>query len=156
MSSDDLYKNIGFAVVVIFFIYIVYRVIKFQNNVLEGFRIVSKDKNGNVITETNANYATRMKEIDNALKNKQELYRVDLNITSNKKIYDSILYSQYNNVIYNMTSMMVEKSQAISLNPGSSESLQVMNTVNAMKEYAKSLEYVSEFVEDMAKTNKAT
>jgi hypothetical protein len=155
MSSDDLYKNIGFVVVVIVFAYIVHRVIKFQNNVVEGMRTkedIDKDKEAaNTLKENKAERDDNMKEVREDMKTQEKNYRSYMDLKKNKKLYDDVLVSQYNNLNYVITNMVLGNSQAITTNPSSTESIGLMVTTNAMREYVKTIEFVSDFLDTTVK-----
>ena len=161
MSSDDLYKNIGFVVVVIVFAYIVYRVIKFQNNVVEGLGMrgdrdtssppAKPAKPAKTLSENKEGRDDTMKAAREAMKEQEKNYKSYMDLKKNKKLYDDILVGQYNNLNYAITQSVLAYSQKITADPISEESIGIMNVTNAMREYAKTIEFASDFLDDMDK-----
>jgi hypothetical protein len=157
MNSDALYKNIGFVAVVVLFLYIVNKVVKLQNNAIEGF--ANKPAEGSSSSTNNKQTAddveTAQKEKLNTLKDKESKSSATLDIKKNKQLYYDILFSHYNNTHYDMTNMILANAVKITQAPDSVESQQMMTKLNTMKEYAATLEHMTNFFDDVTK-NKQT
>ena len=160
MNSDALYKNIGFVAVVVLFFYIVNKVVKLQNNAIEGF--ANKSAGGSSSSssstenkQTADDVETAQKEKLNTLKDKEIKSSATLDIKKNKQLYYDILFSHYNNTHYDMTNMILENAVKITQTPDSVESQQIMTKLNTMKEYAATLEHMTNFFDDVTK-NKQT
>lgn len=159
MNSDALYKNIGFVAVVVLFFYIVNKVVKLQNNAIEGFANKSAGGSSSSSSTENKQTAddveTAQKEKLNTLKDKEIKSSATLDIKKNKQLYYDILFSHYNNTHYDMTNMILENAVKITQAPDSVESQQIMTKLNTMKEYAATLEHMTNFFDDVTK-NKQT
>ena len=160
MNSDALYKNIGFVAVVVLFFYIVNKVVKLQNNAIEGF--ANKSAGGSSSSssstenkQTADDVETAQKEKLNTLKDKEIKSSATLDIKKNKQLYYDILFSHYNNTHYDMTNMILANAVKITQTPDSVESQQIMTKLNTMKEYAATLEHMTNFFDDVTKNKQS-
>ena len=113
MKSDIIYNFIGCVVVVIFFIYIVSKMMKLQINVMEKFTNITDGKDAPVSSFNQPadikTIITNLKLSENNIKN-----AIDLSTNEKKENYKDVLFHSYNIVNYNLIQLIVNSSADIS------------------------------------------
>jgi len=130
MESDDIYKYIGFFVLVFFLIYIVLRTMKFHfkivngfRNTMEGFTSTDKDK------------------VSDAIKSNTNKVSDSLLITKYLKAYEDTILELDTNINVYILSQVLQNAESISADPGSDESQKIITKINNTKMFIDSLNH---------------
>lgn len=130
MESDDIYKYIGFFVLVFFLIYIVLRTMKFHfkivngfRNTIEGFTSTDKDK------------------VSDAIKSNTNKVSDSLLITKYLKAYEDTILELDTNINVYILSQVLQNAESISADPGSDESQKIITKINNTKMFIDSLNH---------------
>jgi hypothetical protein len=126
MSSDTIYKSIGFFVAILAFIYIVTNVIKFQTKIIEGNMTISEEAAAENKPMTDEEKAKADASKDQEKRDKQIASAVDststrrkelveiLNTSKYKENYDDILYNVYKSIQLKIIDEIVVNANDIS------------------------------------------
>jgi hypothetical protein len=130
MESDDIYKYIGFFVLVFFLIYIVLRTMKFHfkivngfRNTMEGFTSTDKDK------------------VSDAIKSNTNKVSDSLLITKYLKAYEDTILELDTNINVYILSQVLQNAESISADPGSDASQKIITKINNTKMFIDSLNH---------------
>ena len=161
MSSDTIYKSIGFFVAILAFIYIVTNVIKFQTKIIEGNTIREETAAENKpMTEAEKAKADASKDqekrdkeiasaVDKTSTRRKELVEI-LNTSKYKENYDDILYNLYKSIQMKIIKEIVRYSDSISIPDGhSGEGLDNMVRINTMNTFLTTLNSASDILSKM-------
>ena len=154
MNSDEIYKFIGYAVVVIILIYVISKAFSLNVRLIEGMTTgsdsgtsTSKSKAGNADT-------IDQKEIENEIKllqTKEDTLRDYFNVNkTTKPNYSALVDHLYNITNYRMLKLIIENSENINNKPDDTATLAAIKKINEMKEFMETLTFSYKTVEGLS------
>jgi len=161
MSSDTIYKSIGFFVAILAFIYIVTNVIKFQTKIIEGNTLREETAAENKpMTEAEKAKADASKDqekrdkdiasaVDSTSTRRKELVEI-LNTSKYKENYDDILYNVYKSIQLKLIDEIVVNANDISYpRANDSAGFKAMENCNTMNTFLTTLNSASDILGKM-------
>ena len=149
MESDEVYKFIGYAVAVIFFIYLISKAFSLNVRVIESMTTIS-DNNSEIKTSgketgNNEQMIQKMEDDNNNLKK---------SLIDNKNVYKDILSAAYNKQLYSLIDLSVKigiNQNNYKMDVASDQaSIEAFKNIKAMKDYLDILEFSYEQVNDLS------
>ena len=129
MESDEIYKYLGFFIVVVFFIYIVMKTMTFQFNVLEG------------MTSGTSTGETDKDKVPEAIKSNTTRMEDALLIDKYTKAYEDTIIDLDANVDMYILSQLLINAEKISADPGSDENQKLITKINSAKIFKDALNH---------------
>jgi hypothetical protein len=126
MNSDNIYKYLGLAVVVVFALYIVLKSMKFQANVIEGMASAAAG-------------TTSTDNLPSAVKSNTDTIEDALTITKYRRSYEDTLINLETSAGVSMLSAISKNAETISKDPTSVASQKIITTINNLKAFKDSL-----------------
>ena len=128
MESEDIYKYIGFFIVVLFLIYIVIRTLKFQFMAVEG-----------MTSGITSGTATDKDKIPEAIKSNTTRIEDSLLLDKYTKAYEDTIIDLDANVDMYLLEQVLQNAEKISSDPGSEENQKLISKLNNVKSFKESL-----------------
>ena len=152
MESDEFYKFIGYAVAVIFFIYLISKAFCLNVRVIEGMTSINDNKtdikyykDSGKETGNNQQMVQKMEDDNNIVKK---------SLIDQKNEYKDILSAAYNNQLYSLIelSAQIGKKQDNSKAVGAQDqaSIDAFKNLKVMKDYLDILEFSYDQVNDIS------
>lgn len=148
MHPEEAYKSIGYAIVVLFVIYVAARSLQFQTSVIiEGLEQKQKKSSAQIDAENE-----RTEKQVKSLRSKNDNSADDIERTRERmKLDESELSDEYKrrfDMMFDTTNLafvqyVLDNADTIISNPLSSSSLGVMGTINTVKMFLENLSYVT-------------
>jgi len=132
MESEDIYKYIGFAIVVLFLIYIVIRTLKFQFMAIEG--MTSGTTSGTTTGNT-----TDKDKVPEAIKSNTTRVEDGLLIDKYTKAYEDTIIDLDANADMFILEQVLQNAEKISSDPGSEENQKLISKLNNVKSFKDTL-----------------
>ena len=124
MESEDIYKYVGFTIIVIFLIYIVIKTLKFQFSTVEGMTTnTDKDK------------------VSEAIKSNTTKIEDGLLIDKYTKAYEDTIIDLDANVDMYILEKVLQSAEQLSTDPGSEENQQIIIKLNNLKSFKDTLNH---------------
>ena len=155
MESDEIYKFIGYAVAVIFFIYLISKALTLNVRVIEGLTITS-DKSGSGGSSSslsNANQDIIIEEIKLLQKKEDDLkeaFKVD---STNKSNYGTLLDSLYTITNYRLLKLIIDNSENINNKPDDAITMAAIKKINDLKEFMDTLSFSYKTIDNLAENH---
>lgn len=130
MEADDIYKYLGFFLVVIFLIYIVIKTMKFQMQAFEGFT-----------SSTGTGNSTDKDKVPEAIKNNTTKVEDGLLIDKYTKAYEDTIIDLDSNIDMFILQEILQNAESISADPGSVVSQQIITKINNAKTFTDTLNH---------------
>lgn len=128
MESEDIYKYIGFFIVVLFLIYIVIRTLKFQFMAVEG-----------MTSGITSGTTTDKDKIPEAIKSNTTRIEDSLLLDKYTKAYEDTIIDLDANVDMYLLEQVLQNAEKISSDPGSEENQKLISKLNNVKSFKESL-----------------
>jgi hypothetical protein len=163
MDSDEIYKAIGYIVVIIFFIYVISKIFRLNTRIIEGFDDAVSNKKDNTSTNKKSssnksvNQEDIKKEIDKLIAKEKSLKDyLQIYIRENKDNYGTLMDSLYNITNYRMIKLVLETSDKVNNNPDSGETKAALEQINNMKEFMNTLTYTYKTLDNLSKSDNSS
>jgi hypothetical protein len=127
MDSDDIYKYLGFFIVIVFLIYLVTKLLTFQVNVLEGMTSSGGDTDKDKVPEAVKSNTTRVEDA--------------LLIDKYTKAYEDTIIDLDANIDMYILNQLLSNAEKISADPGSDENQKIITKINNAKGLKDSLNH---------------
>lgn len=129
MESDDIYKYVGLFIIVVFLLYFVINIMKFQFNVLEG--MTSSANKTETITDKD--------KVPDAVKSNTSKVEDALLIDKYTKAYEDTILELDSNIDIFILNQVLQNAERISSDPGSIENQKIITQINTAKAFKDSL-----------------
>jgi len=141
MTSEDIYKYLGLAIVIVFVIYIAIKSLTFQARLIEGMK--SKDKESETTTDKD--------KVADAIKSKTNAMLDGLLIDKYRSSYDDTIIEleEYVNVM--ILGTIVE--DAPSIIAGNESSMKLITSLNTLQAFKATLNDSMKFLDGMKSSN---
>uniref|UniRef100_A0A6C0IL49 Uncharacterized protein n=1 Tax=viral metagenome TaxID=1070528 RepID=A0A6C0IL49_9ZZZZ len=130
MESDDIYKYVGFFIVVVFLIYMVIKIMKVQFRVLEGMTSSDSSTGG-----------TDKDKVPEAIKSNTTRVEDALLIDKYTKAYEDTIIDLDANIDMYILNQLLTNAEKISADPGSDENQLLMTKINNAKNFKEALNH---------------
>jgi hypothetical protein len=131
MEPDEIYKYLGFFVIVLFLIYIVVNTMKFQLKTVEG--MVSGTSSGGVATDRD--------KVPEAIKSNTTKIEDALLIDKYTKAYEDTIIDLDSHIDMYILDQIVNNAEAISSDPGTDANQTLITKINNAKAFKDSLNH---------------
>jgi hypothetical protein len=149
MDSDEIYKFVGYAVIVLFFIYVISKTIRFNTRIIEGLENKSSSKKDSADQEKVKKDTEKLNTKENTLKDYLQIY-----VQENKDNYGNMMDSLYNVTNYRMIKLIIDNAENINNKPDAGETKAAINQIKDMKELMNTLSYAYKTLDSLSKTSK--
>jgi hypothetical protein len=136
MDSDEIYKFVGYAVIVLFFIYVISKTIRFNTRIIEGLENKSSSKKDSADQEKVKKDTEKLNTKENTLKDYLQIY------------------VQENKDNYGMIKLIIDNAENINNKPDAGETKAAINQIKDMKELMNTLSYAYKTLDSLSKTSK--
>ena len=126
MNSDNIYKYLGLAVIVVFLLYIVLKSMKFQANIIEGMASAAAG-------------TTSTDNLSSAVKSNTDMIEDALTITKYRRSYEETLINLETSAGVSMLSAIAKNAETISKDPTSAAAQKIITSINNLKAFKDSL-----------------
>jgi hypothetical protein len=128
MESDDIYKYVGFFIVILFLIYIVIRTLKFQFSAIEGMTGMSKT-------------TTDKDKVPEAIKSNTNKLEDGLLIDKYTKAYEDTIIDLDANIDMFILEQVLQNAEQLSADPGSDDNQKIISKINNAKNFKETLNH---------------
>lgn len=128
MESDDIYKYVGFFIVILFLIYIVIRTLKFQFSAIEGMTGMSKT-------------TTDKDKVPEAIKSNTNKLEDGLLIDKYTKAYEDTIIDLDANMDMFILEQVLQNAEQLSADPGSDDNQKIISKINNAKTFKETLNH---------------
>jgi len=135
MESDDIYKYVGFFIVILFLIYIVIRTLKFQFSAMEGMA----GMNGIGLSKTTTN--TDKDKVPEAIKSNTNKVEDGLLIDKYTKAYEDTIIDLDANMDMFILEQVLQNAEQLSADPGSDDNQKIITKINNAKIFKETLNH---------------
>ena len=136
MDTDEIYKFIGYAVAVIFFIYIISKALSINVRVIEGLTSQNDTSKTDLVNQDNI-----LDEIK-LLQKTEDSLKTSFNIDkSTKDNYSTLLDNLYTVMNYRLLKLIIENSEKINSKPDDPATIASIKKINEMKEFIDTLSF---------------
>jgi hypothetical protein len=136
MDTDEIYKFIGYAVAVIFFIYIISKALSLNVRVIEGLTGQNDTSKTDLVNQDNI-----LDEIK-LLQKTEDSLKTSFNIDkSTKDNYSTLLDNLYTVMNYRLLKLIIENSEKINSKPDDPATIATIKKINEMKEFMDTLSF---------------
>lgn len=125
ISQNDLFKFIGLAVVVLFFVSIGVKMFRAQTKVIEGM--------------TNSGNATDIDKVATAINSETDKNDTMLALHKNRTNYEDMIVALEKNCSEYILKSLMDNAESIASNPESDESQKTITNLNNLAEFRKTL-----------------
>jgi hypothetical protein len=129
MESDDIYKYVGFFIVILFLIYIVIRTLKFQFSAIEG------------MTDMNLSNTTDKDKVPEAIKSNTNKVEDGLLIDKYTKAYEDTIIDLDANMDIFILEQVLQNAEQLSADPGSDNNQKIITKINNAKIFKETLNH---------------
>lgn len=130
METDDIYKYVGFFIVILFLIYVVIRTLKFQFSAMEG------------MTGMNLNKTTTDKDkVPEAIKSNTNKVEDGLLIDKYTKTYEDTIIDLDANVDMFILEQVLKNAEQLSGDLGSDDNQKIISNLNSAKSFKDTLNH---------------
>ena len=129
MESDDIYKYVGFFIVVLFLIYIIIKTMKFQFAAIEGMTGINKSSSD----------TTDKDKVPEAIKSNTMRIEDSLLLDKYTKAYEDTIIDLDANVDMYLLEQVLQNAEKISSDPGSEENQKLISKLNNVKSFKETL-----------------
>lgn len=133
MESDDIYKYVGFFIVILFLIYIVIRTLKFQFSAMEGMA----GMNGIGLSKT----TTDKDKVPEAIKSNTNKVEDGLLIDKYTKAYEDTIIDLDANMDMFILDQVLQNAEQLSADPGSDDNQKIISKINNAKNFKETLNH---------------
>ena len=153
MNSDDIYKFIGYAVAVLFFMYVFAKSLRFQTRLFEPRGIiegmtVAEQKEQEYDQDKLNDDLTKYKDMIQDQKDILKLYKPEYRDT-----YKQIVECMHNLTEYRLLRATISAETLIRENNESAEAIEKMAQLQKQKEFLDTLDYVYNNITELASNN---
>jgi len=152
MDSDEIYKFIGYAVAVIFFIYLISKAFSLNVRVIEGMTFINDDKTDIKNNKDSGKETGDKKQISKKMEDDNNIIKNSL--INKKNEYKDILSAAYNHQLYSLIelSAQIGTKQTNSKLDGTLDqtSVDAFKNLKVMKDYLDILEFSYDQVSDLS------
>jgi hypothetical protein len=127
MESDDIYKYVGFFIVILFLIYIVIKTLKFQFSAIEGMAGMSLNTDRDKVPE--------------AIKSNTNKVEDGLLIDKYTKAYEDTIIDLDANMDMFILQQVLQNAEQLSGDPGSDENQKIISNINNAKNFKDTLNH---------------
>jgi hypothetical protein len=128
MASEDIYKYLGLAIVIVFVAYIIIKSLTFQARMIEGMK--SKD---------DVDVATDKDKKPEAIKSNTNTILDSLLIDKYRPSYDDTIIELEENISATILAGILKNAENISADPSSEKSQQFITAINNLKTFKDTL-----------------
>ena len=128
MESDDIFKYVGFFIVILFLIYIVIRTLKFQFSAIEGMTGMSKT-------------TTDKDKVPEAIKSNTNKLEDGLLIDKYTKAYEDTIIDLDANIDMFILEQVLQNAEQLSADPGSDDNQKIISKINNAKNFKETLNH---------------
>ena len=134
MESDDIYKYVGFFIVILFLIYIVIRTLKFQFSAIEGMTGMSKT-------------TTDKDKVPEAIQRNTNTLEDGLLIDKYTKAYEDTIIDLDANIDMFILEQVLQNAEQLSADPGSDDNQKIISKINNAKNFKETLNHAIKVLE---------
>jgi len=141
MESDEIYRFVGYAVVVIFFIYLISKAFTMNIRMIEGFTSTGTSTGkGSSGTSNNVNPDDITNEIK-LLQTSEDTLKSYFQIDKNKDNYGALLDNLYTITNYRLLKLIMDNAEIINNKPDDANTMAAIKKINELKEFMETLSY---------------
>lgn len=130
METDDIYKYVGFFIVILFLIYVVIRTLKFQFSAMEGMTGMSLNKT-----------TTDKDKVPEAIKSNTNKVEDGLLIDKYTKTYEDTIIDLDANVDMFILEQVLKNAEQLSGDLGSDDNQKIISNLNSAKSFKDTLNH---------------
>ena len=141
MESDEIYRFVGYAVVVIFFIYLISKALTMNIRMIEGFTSTGTSTGkGSSGTSNNVNPDDITNE-SKLLQTSEDTLKSNFQIDKNKDNYGALLDNLYTITNYRLLKLIMDNAEIINNKPDDANTMAAIEKINELKEFMETLSY---------------